>query len=157
MVVLSIVPARTMPAAALWTASKASLLYLRGLVIANLHQLFGFQFLANLNIGLRSVEIGQFAKRLQFVILDISPVLLRKEVGVNSVAPPPGENDAPAPVLIQALFEHASAEVVGLALSHFHDGVAKLVVADERLARRFGEPSGLEGPRGFLSISHDLM
>ena len=33
---------------------------------------------------------------------------------------------------------------------------AKLVIVDERLASRFGEPSGLEDPRGFVSIGHKV-
>jgi hypothetical protein len=58
------------------------------------------------------------------------------------------------PVLIQALLEHSSAQVVGLTLPDSCDGLAKLVIVDERLASRFGEPGGLEGPHSFVSTGH---
>src|ERR1700723_482308 len=70
MVALSILPARSMPATALWIASKASLLNLRVAVIANFHPFLGFQFLLDLDIRLPGVEIGQFAKRPQFVLVE---------------------------------------------------------------------------------------
>ena len=41
---LSMVPARYMPAAALWIALKASLLYLRLLFMAYLHEFFELHF-----------------------------------------------------------------------------------------------------------------
>src|SRR5277367_1516004 len=86
-VALSIVPARAMPATALWIASKASLLNLPVAAIANLHQLFGFQFLADLDVR-----------------------LCGKEVGVDPVATPLGDDDASAPVFIEAFLEHAAAK-----------------------------------------------
>jgi hypothetical protein len=50
MVALSMVPARYMPEAALWTASSASLLYFSFVAIADLHQFLEFQFIRNIGI-----------------------------------------------------------------------------------------------------------
>ena len=59
-------------------------------------------------------------------------------------------------VFVQALLEYSATKIVSLTLPDFLDRFAKFVVFDACLARRLGEPGGFEGPRGFLSIGHDL-
>jgi len=77
-----------MPATALWIASKASLLNLRVAVFANLHQFLDRQFFLDLHIRFRGVEVGQFAKRLRLVLVDIRRVLLCEKLGVDPVRRP---------------------------------------------------------------------
>lgn len=58
------------------------------------------------------------------------------------------------PILVEALLENAGTKIVGLAFSHRANSLAQFVICNPRLPRRLGEPSGLEGPLGFLDLTH---
>jgi hypothetical protein len=122
--------------------------------MANLRQVFVAQEQLERFVIQRGVAICEDAKVLQFIIVDISPVLLGEEIGINSISSALRENDAPVHVLVQTFLEDATAEIVSLAIHDLADRVTKLAVRNASLARRFGEPGCLERPDGYNLVYH---
>ena len=133
MVALSIVPARSIPATALWIASKASLLNFRLAVICKSPPALWF-------------PVPSRSRRPSLRRRD-RPICETPSVRHPRCSPGPssqrgrrkpnsgvlGDDDAPMSVLIQAFLEHTATEVVSLTLSDLSDGLAKLFIVDERL------------------------
>ena len=55
------------------------------------------------------------------------------------------------PIFVQALFENASTEIVGLSLHHLQDGFEQLGILDPGLFGSFGKPRAFGPPTGSLS------
>jgi hypothetical protein len=55
------------------------------------------------------------AEVLQFIILDVCPILLCEQILVDPTSAALRKNDAPVHVLVEALLEDSTAQVVGLA------------------------------------------
>ena len=104
-VALVIVPARNIPDALLWIASKASLLNLGFAGMANLRQFLGFQLQLDFGVGLAVIKIGQITKAGQFGVGNIVAVVFGEQVGIDPIAFTFGENDAAVPVLVEPLLE----------------------------------------------------
>jgi hypothetical protein len=72
-----------MPATALWIASNASLLYLRFVFTAYLHELFELHFLGYVVLRFPGVQFSHCPEPQEFVIFDVGSILLRKQIRVD--------------------------------------------------------------------------
>jgi hypothetical protein len=139
-----------------WIALEASLLNLFFVAMANFHQILFLEELCDLLFRQRGIALCKDAKVLQLIIIDIRPILLCEQIFVNPVSTAFCENDAPMPVFVQAFLEDPSAQIVGLALHHFLNGLTKLIISDASFSRGFGEPGGFESPHCFFAVGHGL-
>jgi len=105
-VALSITPAFWKAEAVSWIDSKASLLYLRPVVIAYLHYLATRQKTGNIRIGHLCQVFGERTKRLKFILIDICAVLFRKQILVrlDRIPRPPSQiNGSEIDALLESL------------------------------------------------------
>ena len=78
------------------------------------------------------------------IVVDVGPVLLGEQIFIDPKRAGPGQDDRAVPVVVQALLEHATTQIVRLSLRHLRDCLAQDGVTDARLACRLGKPSRLE-------------
>src|SRR3990167_8462710 len=90
---LSIAPTRCNADAEAWIASKASLLNLRFVVMAYLHKVLAAQQVGNLHIGQARIGLGQRLEGHQFIVLDVVPVLLGKQVLIHPIPATLGQDN----------------------------------------------------------------
>ncbi len=61
-------------------------------------------------------------------------------------------------IVVQSFLEHATTQIIGLALHYLRDRYAQLLVRNPRLPRRLCKPCGLEHARYNYDLGwHDLL
>src|SRR5258708_2978898 len=135
-------------------ASKASLLNLRFVLMANLREISILDQCRKLPVRQHRVVLGELSELGELVVIDVVAVILREQVGIDPIPPALGEDDGAVHVLVKALLEDAAAKIAGLSLHGLPNGLAQRPIHDAGPSRRFGKPGGFENaPRvpGFPS------
>ena len=112
--------------------------------MVDLHEFPELHFLGEVAIGLPDVESCQRPEAHECVLFNVGPVLLGKQIPIDPVLPATGEDQGSLLILVEALFEHAAFDVVGLAEHDLPDSGTELIIRDACLLLGFGEPGCFE-------------
>lgn len=117
-------------------------------LITNLHKFLRVKQVAQLRL-LHSPECsGQQLESREFIVCDIVTVRLLKQENEDPGSFTLGKHDRTIHIFVQAFFENATAEVVGLTRDNFLDCPTQLLISNASLPGCLGEPAGLEGAIG---------
>ena len=99
--------------------------------------------------GIRHAAEGlrQILETGKLIIIDISPVLLGKQIGKDPVPPVLFQNDRTVRVLVQPLLEHTPAKIISLPLHDLTNRRNQHRITDACIPCCLAEPGCLEGLR----------